>query len=349
MPLVDDIVRAAAVLRIGGLVAFPTETVYGLGADASSPVALRRLFAAKGRPAYHPVIVHVGSVEALADWAAAVPASARALAEACWPGPLTVIVPRAARVPAEVTGGRDSVAVRMPADPIALQLLREFGGGIAAPSANRFGCVSPTTADAVRAELGSDVDVVLDGGPCSVGVESTIVDCTVDPPVIARLGGVPRERVERILGTPVAVRDHGEVAAPGTLAAHYAPRAHVVLADRVDVVSTAALLAGAGRRVGVLVGERPPIGLGDDVVLLDVPADDTEFARVLYARLREADERGLDDLVVVAPEDHGIGAAVCDRLRRAAAGSTGSPGSTGSAGPTGSAGSTGSPGSVGSA
>ncbi len=177
-------------LRDGGLVAFPTETVYGLGADASSPAALRRLYAVKGRPADHPVIVHLASIGQLADWAVDVPERARRLAEACWPGPLTLVLERSPRVPDEVTGGRPTVGLRVPDQPIALALLRAFGGGVAAPSANRFGRVSPTTADDVRADLGDDVDVVLDGGPCRVGVESTIVDCSRGDPIVLRLGGI---------------------------------------------------------------------------------------------------------------------------------------------------------------
>ena len=195
-----DIARAAGVLRDGGLVAFPTETVYGLGADASSADAVHRLFAVKGRPADHPVIVHLGDAAQLDDWAIDVDDAARTLTSACWPGPLTVVVRRAPHVPDAVTGGLDTVGLRVPDQPIALALLRAFGGGVAAPSANRFGHVSPTTAADVFADLGDDVDVILDGGPCRVGVESTIVDCSRPEPAILRLGGTPRERVEELLG-----------------------------------------------------------------------------------------------------------------------------------------------------
>ncbi len=212
-----DIARAVDALRRGGLVAFPTETVYGLGADAADPDALARLFAVKGRPAEHPVIVHVAEPEQLADWAADVPPAARLLADALWPGPLTLVVPRAARVPDGVTGGGNTVGVRVPDQPAALRLLRAFGGGIAAPSANRFGRVSPTTAADVRADLGDDVDVVLDDGPCRVGLESTIVDCTGDELVILRPGAVTRERIEAVSGQPVAIARDGLVRAPGTL------------------------------------------------------------------------------------------------------------------------------------
>lgn len=310
--------EAAAVLRRGGLVAFPTETVYGLGADAANPDAVRHLYAVKGRPPGHPVIVHLAGADALDGWARAVPEAARLLADAFWPGPLTLILPRSDRVPDAVTGGRDTVGLRVPDQPVARALLREFGGGVAAPSANRFGRVSPTTAADVDADLGADVDLVLDGGPCRVGVESTIVDCTGPEPVIARLGGVSREEVERCLGYAVAVADTGAVAAPGTLAAHYAPRARVVVVTPADAADTAEGLLAEGHAVGLLA-LAPPGDLPTGVRILPSPADVDEYARVLYARLRDADARGLDDLLVVPPPPAGVGAAVADRLRRAAA------------------------------
>ncbi|MGH9027962.1 MAG: L-threonylcarbamoyladenylate synthase, partial [Acidimicrobiia bacterium] len=184
-----EIDEAAAVLRGGGLVAFPTETVYGLGADAARPLAVARLYAVKRRPTGHPVIVHLPDADVIDDWAVAVPDGARRLAAACWPGPLTLLLRRAPSVLDVVTGGLDTVGVRVPAHPVAQSLLRAFGGGVAAPSANRFGAVSPTTADHVRSDLGDGVDVVLDGGPCPVGVESTIVDCSGERPVVLRPGG----------------------------------------------------------------------------------------------------------------------------------------------------------------
>jgi L-threonylcarbamoyladenylate synthase len=312
----DDLSRAAGTLRRGGLVAFPTETVYGLGADADNAAALARLYGVKGRPGEHPVIVHLGAPAQLADWAADVPVAARRLGDALWPGPLTLVVRRAARVLDGVTGGGDTVGVRVPDQPVALALLRAFGGGIAAPSANRFGRVSPTTADDVRADLGDDVDVVLDDGPCAVGVESTIVDCTGDELVILRPGGVTRERVEEVSGRAVGVRGDGLTRAPGTLKSHYAPEATVLVVDRDDLASRATALRGAGQRVAVLApGPVPP--LPPEVVVLDAPADSEEYARVLYARLREIDRRGVDVLLAVPPPDAGIGVAVGDRLRRA--------------------------------
>ncbi|HEV7536585.1 MAG TPA: L-threonylcarbamoyladenylate synthase, partial [Acidimicrobiia bacterium] len=193
-----DVAEAVAVLRRGGLVAFPTETVYGLGADANNPAAVERLFAVKGRPRSHPVIVHLGDPMALKEWASEVPAEAWALAEAFWPGPLTLILPRADRVPDAVTGGAATVGLRVPAQPLALELLEAFGDGVAAPSANRFGRVSPTTAAHVRADLGSDVDLVLDGGMCRVGVESTIVDLSSAVPAVLRLGGTSTEALAEV-------------------------------------------------------------------------------------------------------------------------------------------------------
>ncbi|MEX1006456.1 MAG: L-threonylcarbamoyladenylate synthase [Acidimicrobiia bacterium] len=316
-----EIARAAEVLRGGGLVAFPTETVYGLGADASSPAALRRLYAVKRRPPEHPVIVHLASAAQLADWATDVPAGARTLADACWPGPLTLVLPRASRVPDEATGGLPTVGVRVPDQPVALALLRAFAGdsgsgGLAAPSANRFGCVSPTTALDVRADLGDDVDLVLDGGPCRVGVESTIVDCTTSAPAILRLGGVPRERIEDLLHCSVSVRNDGAVRAPGTLASHYAPRARVVVVDAADLTTRARTELNEGERVGV-VTPKLPHDLPVDVLVVGVPTDAHEYAHSLYRMLRDADANELDVLLAVAPPEVGIGAAVADRLRRA--------------------------------
>jgi L-threonylcarbamoyladenylate synthase len=312
---------AVAVLRRGGLVAFPTETVYGLGADARSRPGLRRLYAVKGRPTTHPVIVHLpaasGVDELLAPWAATVPSAARALADACWPGPLTLLVRRAAGVPDEVTGGRDTVGVRVPDQPLAQRLLQRFGGGVAAPSANRFGRVSPTTAEHVRADLDGDVDLVLDGGPCRVGVESTIVDCTGDAPVVVRLGALPREHLEAILERPLDVRVDGAIAAPGTLASHYAPHARVVLVGADELGPRAEALVAAGAHVGVLAA--PPLpALPSDVERLDTPGPVDQLAHELYTLLRDADRRGVDVLLAVAPARRGLGAAVADRLTRAA-------------------------------
>ncbi len=311
-----DIERAVQVLRAGGLVAFPTETVYGLGADASSTASVHRLFAVKGRPADHPVIVHVGDAAQLDEWAVDVSDSARMLTRACWPGPLTVVVRRAARVSDAVTGGLDTVGLRVPDQPVALALLRAFGGGVAAPSANRFGRVSPTSAADVWSDLGDDVDLVLDGGECTVGVESTIVDCSRAQPAILRLGGVSQTHVEALLDRAVPVLDTGEVRAPGTLESHYAPSARVELTDAADAGARAQAALDRGEAVGV-------IGAALDdarVVVLGRADDDEAYAHDLYRWLRDADAQGLDRVVAVVPDTEGLGAAVADRLRRAAGG-----------------------------
>ncbi len=286
---------------------------------------MRRLYAVKGRPADHPVIVHIARAEQLHDLARELTDDARALADAFWPGPLTLVVARnAAQVVDEVTGGRDTVGVRVPDHPVALELLAAFGGGVAAPSANRFGKVSPTTAAHVRADLGTDVGIVLDGGPSRVGVESTIVDVTGPAPAILRVGGVSRAAIELVLGRTCSLRTAGEQAAPGTLASHYAPRARVEVVDRSEITTRARTLATAGRRVGLLamkLSATDPVPTS--VVVLGEPADVDEYARVLYARLREADERALDVLLVVLPartgnpDTDGLEAAIADRVCRA--------------------------------
>ncbi len=291
--------EALEVIRNGGLVAIPTETVYGLAADASSDAAVRRIFAAKGRPADHPLIVHVADATQLPDWAAEVPPSAATLADTCWPGPLTLLVPKAAHVLPVVTGGRGTVGVRVPAHPLTLELLARFGGGLAAPSANRFGMVSPTTAEHVRADLGDLVDYVLDGGPCPIGVESTIVDCTVSPAQILRPGGIPSEQVEHLLDGQVAAAS-GPSRASGMLASHYAPNARVILAE--TRAEAAVLLADLGH-----------------AELIDRTEDLVDYARHLYADLRLADERGAQVVVAVLPPAVGLGHAIRDRLGKAAA------------------------------
>jgi L-threonylcarbamoyladenylate synthase len=327
----DGLDQAVAALRRGGLVAFPTETVYGLGADAEQPAAVRRIFTAKGRPTDHPLIVHLGSPDLLDAWADAIPPEARLLADAFWPGPLTLLLWRSAKVPDEVTGGRATVGLRVPDHPVARALLTAFGGGVAGPSANRFGRVSPTTAEHVVAELDGNVDVVLDGGACEVGVESTIVDLTGASPLVLRPGGVSAERLAEVLGHEVphvAAGSSGATAprAPGMSAAHYAPSARVEVLSEGDAVGRLEGLLGssgvAARRVGLLA-PRTLTGVPDAVVVLEPAGQAEEYARLLYARLRQADRLGLDVLVCVPPPARGIGVAVVDRLHRAAEGSGG--------------------------
>ncbi|MEQ1872178.1 MAG: L-threonylcarbamoyladenylate synthase [Ilumatobacteraceae bacterium] len=294
----NPIDRALQVIRDGGLVAIPTETVYGLAADAMNPEAVARIFEVKARPTDHPLIVHVATPEQLGDWARAIPPTAVRLAETCWPGPLTLLVHKAEHVLPVVTGGRDTVGVRVPAHPMTTELLSRFGGGLAAPSANRFGGVSPTTADHVRADLGGLVDFVLDGGPCPIGVESTIVDCTVEPPQILRPGGISEDEIARILGAGLSAPE-GPSRAPGMLAAHYSPRARVLLAEsRADADSIAAET--------------------NDSWILDHPNDLATYARSLYGDLRAADDRGVRCVIAVLPAAAGLGHAIRDRLIKAA-------------------------------
>ncbi|WP_255441833.1 L-threonylcarbamoyladenylate synthase [Corallococcus sp. Z5C101001] len=304
-------------LRRGGVIALPTETVYGLAANAEDELAVRRVFAIKGRPATHPLIVHIPGAEHLSAWAREVPDEAKALARAFWPGPLTLVLPRTARATDAVTGGQDTVALRVPGHPVALEVLRQLGGGVAAPSANRFGRVSPTTAEHVQRDLGTDVDLVLDGGASTVGVESTIVDLSSGAPAILRPGGLAIEDVERVLGRAVPVRASATVRVSGSLASHYAPRAGVVLAEPGEAVQRVEALRAQGLRVGVL--GPASLSLPGDVRRFDVPGEPAEAARVLYARLREADEQGHDVLVACLPAASGLGIAVRDRLSRAAA------------------------------
>ncbi len=309
--------QAVDALRRGGLIGLPTETVYGLGADASNELAVRRIFAVKGRPSTHPLIVHLASPQRAREWTSGLTADGEKLAAAFWPGPLTLIVKRNARASDAVTGGQGTVGLRVPSHPLALELLGEFGGGVAAPSANRFGRVSPTTAEHVRAELGGGVDFVLDGGPSAVGVESTIVDVSTETPRLLRPGGLAREAIERVLGGPLTLATHAtDVRAPGMLESHYAPRAGLWLVTADEVFAEAARRAAAGARVVVLAAEGTRVP--HEVTLLAVPADAAGFAQVLYARLRESDALG-DVILAVPPGESGLGLAVRDRLQRAAA------------------------------
>src|SRR5262245_22746591 len=244
--------KAADILNKGGLVAFPTETVYGLGADASNESAVKAIFRVKGRPESHPLIVHLRDVDQVQQWAGVFPEPARELGRRFWPGPLTMILKKAARVSKVVTGGQETVGLRVPDHPVALAMLRAFGGGVAAPSANRFGKVSPTTAEHVRQDLGSDVDFILDGGPCTIGVESTIIDVSSGDPAILRPGGLTRERLEEALGRPVPVRGTGEVRVSGQLESHYAPSALVTIVSPGQGERTAEELRGKGKRVVLL-------------------------------------------------------------------------------------------------
>ncbi len=313
-----DIEKAAGVLRAGGLVAFPTETVYGLGADASDPAAVSRIYQAKGRPPTHPLIVHLAGAGHLDGWVEKVPEPARLLAEQFWPGPLTLVLRRGPRVSSAATGGLETVGVRVPDHPVALALLSAFGGGAAAPSANRFGSVSPTTAEHVRAELGEAVDFILDGGPCQVGVESTIVDATSDTLSVLRPGGVPREDVEAVLGSSLEVPSVSPIRVPGQHPSHYAPRARVILVEPDEVAAEAERARKLGHQVGVFLPPSQDVAAPGAHAVVAVPASLAEYARGLYGFLRELDRKGCDLIVASLPEEKGLGLAIANRLRRAA-------------------------------
>ena len=315
----SEIHNAVAVLRAGGLVAFPTETVYGLGADASNPDAVRKIYAAKGRPADHPVIVHLADAVQVANWAREIPQAAHKLAKKFWPGPLTVILKRGSKVSDVVTGGQDTVALRVPKHPVAEHLLGLFGGGIAAPSANRFGRVSATTAEHVRREFGALVECVLDGGEADVGIESTIVDLSGPAPRLLRPGWITARAVEDALGQSLAAPDASAPRAPGTLAAHYAPLTPLVLVEGDLLIELAASLTRQGKKVAALAFS-PARPLAPAITWIAAPGDAGGYAHALYANLRTLDEAGRDTILVEKPPQAPEWAAINDRLTRAAAG-----------------------------
>jgi L-threonylcarbamoyladenylate synthase len=321
VPRIANPGQAAAALWAGELVGLPTETVYGLGALADDPSAIARLYAAKGRPADHPVIVHIADAAGLDAWATEIPEYARALAATYWPGPLTLVLPRGSRVRDDCTGGQDSVALRAPAHSDFQAVLAHLGSlahdssvGIAAPSANRFGRVSPTTPDHVLHEF-PDIDV-LDGGPCEVGVESTIVDCTGAEPRVLRAGAITLEDIEECTGLPVHIGSR--VRAPGTLPHHYAPAATVILTSAAQLRAIARDQDGSSTGVIALDDIDTPEGF----TRIASPADSNAYAHQLYAALRDADDLGLRTVLAVPPARTGVGTAVCERLERAAAASS---------------------------
>jgi L-threonylcarbamoyladenylate synthase len=310
--------QALRLLLAGEVVAFPTETVYGLGADTSNPRAVSKIFALKGRPSDHPLIVHVANIDGLREWGREAPPAAFALAENFWPGPLTIIVKRSPRVPDAVTGGQDTVGLRCPSHPMAQELLREFArlgsGAIAAPSANRFGHVSPTTADHVRDEFGAGL-FILDGGACEVGLESTIVDLSRGAPVLLRPGAVTREDIARVMGVEPRDRDAGAPRAPGTLDAHYAPQTAMALvsAQALD------LQLRSLTNVAVLALHEAPYS-ARVITWIAAGSDPVQYGHDLYANLRKLDASGAKRILVEAPPRTAQWEAINDRLERAAAG-----------------------------
>ena len=321
-----DYQRAVDLLVAGELVASPTETVYGLGADAANPAAVGKIFAAKGRPADHPLIVHVAGHDAVDHWAEQVPDFAWELMEAFWPGPLTLILKKQPWVPDAVTGGQATVGLRVPGHPVALELLRRFAAvrgdhaGIAAPSANRFGRISPTTAAHVAEELGERVPLILDGGPCPVGIESTIIDCSRGQPVVLRPGHISPAHLAAVLGQPPRIEtSQGAPRVSGSLEAHYAPSTPLRLVAGERLLDFLNAQRHRGGRCAVLSPNQPPqAGMPHAWHLL--PADPVGYAHDLYAALRDMDHAGVDLIVVEALPAGAEWAAVADRLRRAAAG-----------------------------
>lgn len=308
--------RAAELLHQGQLVAFPTETVYGLGADASNPDAVAKIFAAKGRPADHPLIVHVAGAEQIDHWADKVPEAALRLAKAFWPGPLTIILNKKAGVPSAVTGGQNTVALRVPSNPVALQLLQAFGGGIAAPSANRFGHISPTLADHVAEELGNSVACILDGGPCSVGVESTIIDLTEAQPAILRPGRITRSQLKAVLQTEIRLSPQTKIRAPGMMAVHYAPHTMALLCATDTLIAMIDELCAKGKNIGILAFS-PTISSVPCQHMICLPDQAEHYEAALYSALRELDNLQLESILIEQPPDSEAWAAVNDRLSKA--------------------------------
>ena len=321
--------RTVEILRQGGLVAFPTETVYGLGADATNSAAIRRIYSAKGRPGTNPLIVHVADALVARRYARKWPNAAEELSRRFWPGPLTLVLPKADTIVAEATAGRDTVGLRSPDHPLALQLLREFDGPVAAPSANRSNRVSPTTAEHVRSELGGAVDLILDGGPCRVGIESTVLDLTGKVPIILRPGSVTRQQIEEVVG-PVdffkgSVSSDQAASSPGQQSVHYAPVApayrfeSTIPPDRFDSIFGAT----SGKSIVVLAMEGSPTSRAliesnfPRVRITLMPANADEYARRLYAAFHAADRQGADAIYVELPHESPEWAAVRDRIIRA--------------------------------
>lgn len=298
--------------------AFPTETVYGLGADASNPAAVAKIFAAKGRPADHPLIVHIATADQMTNWAETVPETALRLAEAFWPGPLTIILNKKASVPSAVTGGQNTVALRVPANPVALQLLKAFGGGIAAPSANRFGRISPTQADHVAEELGDSVACILDGGPCNIGVESTIIDLTDEHPAILRPGRITRSQLKAVLHTEIRLSPQTKIRAPGMLAVHYAPNTMALLCATDTLIAMIDDLCGKGKNIGILAFSQTVSPAPCPCQhLIRLPNQAEHYESALYSALRELDKLQLETILIEQPPDSEPWAAVNDRLGKA--------------------------------
>jgi L-threonylcarbamoyladenylate synthase len=317
----EVIKEAAEVLRRGGLVAFPTETVYGLGADAFNPAAVQKVFDAKQRPADNPLIVHIADLDQLHTLTDSVPEVANVLAQVFWPGPLTLVVKRASIIPDDVTAHLDTVAVRMPNHRVTLSLIRQFGRGIVGPSANTSGKPSPTRAEHVYADLNGRIDYILDAGPSAIGVESTIIDVTVSPPVVLRYGGLPLERINEVIGE---VQTTGEIEflrrSPGTRHRHYAPRARVVIIEENELQRYVEMLRiFSNKPVGCILHSEQLKDLSTDNCQVVFLTSVEDLSRKLYDIFRQFDQLGVEIIIVEAVEEKGVGGAVMDRVRRASA------------------------------
>lgn len=312
--------QAATLLSNGKLVAIPTETVYGLGADAKNPTAVQKIYTVKGRPATNPLIIHIPSSDAMTDWAIDIPPHAWALAKAFWPGPLTLVLKRHPSVPKIVTGGQDTVALRVPSHPLTLALLNQFGGGVAAPSANRYGRISPTTAQHVQEGLGDTVDYILDGGPCTVGIESTIISLMEPSPVILRYGSISALELSGILGKLGSDKHKRQaIVVPGSSDSHYAPTQPLHLIDKGILIKTISQLAEQNKAISVISFKDRPSSLPPFVIdWICMPSQPQAYAQQLYCQLHVLDKRKSDCIVVEAPPEQEEWLAIRDRLQRAA-------------------------------
>lgn len=312
--------EAVAILRAGGLLGLPTETVYGLAALATDEAAVRRIYEVKGRPLDHPVIVHIGSLAEIDVWAEQISDATRKLVEHFWPGPLTIVVKRKAIAKDWLTGGQDTVALRMPSHPVALEILQKLGTGIAAPSANKFGSVSPTNSNHVLADLASyldaDRDAVVDGGGSEVGVESTIVNCTIDHPTVLRPGAITQQQIDSVIDQQSGVDSNFEIKAPGLLDSHYAPRAKVILANSEADLTDLIAKIPTETFVGLIALEK--IHTPGGCIRLAMPQNNEAYAQIVYEALREGDRQGCKFIVAVLPSGEDIAVAIRDRLKKAA-------------------------------
>lgn len=310
--------ESVALLRAGELVAFPTETVYGLGADANNPIAIQKVFQAKGRPADHPVIVHISDPQQLTAWARDIPESAWVLAKHFWPGPLTFILYKQPHVSPLITGNQETIGIRIPNHPLTLELLRQFGSGIVGPSANKYGRVSPTTAAHVTNDLGNEVAGVVDGGACQVGIESTIIDLTADQPCIMRVGAISAAEIAKVLGYSVAIKSKTTtMRTPGSHAAHYAPRTPAHLMHSAELLFKINELQQSGKSFAVMSFNVKPDSLAADIYWLQASQNPNEYAHDLYANLRLLDQLNKDVLLIESPLQQDTWLAVIDRLTRA--------------------------------